>query len=98
MWIHLLATIFVVSAGFYFHVQTTEWLFLIIAILGVWITEALNTSIEFLCNRVNSEKDSMIGHAKDLAAASVLIAAIGAVMIGVIIFFPYFNLLNRELP
>jgi diacylglycerol kinase (ATP) len=33
MWIHLLATIFVVSAGFYFHVQTTEWLFLIIAIL-----------------------------------------------------------------
>lgn len=93
MWIHLLATALVVGAGFYFEVQTIEWLFLIFAISIVWMAEAFNTAIEFLCNRVSTEQDPMIGHAKDLAAAAVLIASIGAAIIGIMIFLPYIQAL-----
>ena len=70
--IHLLATIVVVGLGFYFDVSKTDWIFLTIAIAGVWITEALNTSIEMLCDHVTQEIHPLIGKSKDVAAGAVL--------------------------
>lgn len=89
MWIHLLATIVVIGGGFYFQVTKLDWMFLIIAIMVVWITEAINTAIEFLCNYVSPELQPLIGKTKDIAAAAVLISAIGASILGLIIFKPY---------
>jgi len=89
--IHLLATLVVISAGCYFPLPPSEWLWLVLAIAGVWVTEALNTSLEFLTDLVSPDYHPLAGHAKDVAAAAVLISAIAAVLIGLLIFLPYLS-------
>ena len=87
--IHLLATGLVIAAGFAFHVTRGEWTALALAIGIVWIAEGANTAIEILADRITRERDDQIGHAKDVAAGAVLLAAIIAALIGVIILGPH---------
>lgn len=87
-WIHLAATITTVTAGIILRLPPPDWCWIVIAITVVWIAEALNTAIEFLCDATTTEFHPLIGKAKDLAAAAVLFAAIGATTIGVIVFLP----------
>jgi diacylglycerol kinase (ATP) len=88
-WIHFFATIVVVATGFIFDVSRAEWCWLIMAIISVWSAEALNTAFEFLADVASPEFHPLVKKAKDVAAGAVLIAAIGAVAIGLIIFGPY---------
>lgn len=76
-------------AGFLFQVTVIEWIMLIFAIAIVFIAEALNTAIELLCDFVSPDYQELIKKTKDVAAGAVLIAAMGAAIIGVIIFLPY---------
>jgi len=87
--IHLLATILAILLGYYLRIKQAEWIFITIAIILVWITEAINTSLELLANLVSKEHDDLIGRAKDVAAGAVLISAIGSVIIGILVFIPY---------
>ena len=87
-WIHFAATLAVVAAGFWFAVSGVEWLALILAIALVWCTEALNTAFEALCDVASPEHHPMVKRAKDIAAAAVLIATIGAVAVGLVVFGP----------
>ena len=87
--VHLLATLLVCAAGFYFGLERMEWLWLIVAMVLVWSAEAFNTALEQLANVVHPERHPGIGRAKDVAAAAVLIAALGAAVIGVLVFAPY---------
>lgn len=59
-----------------------------IAIATVWSAEAANTAVEFLADRITLEKDPLIGRAKDVAAASVLLASLGAIAVGIVILGP----------
>lgn len=86
--IHLLATILVVAGGFYFHLSASEWCISILAIASVLAAEAFNSAIEDLTDLVSPDHHPLAGHAKDLAAGAVLITAIGAAIIGFIVFFP----------
>lgn len=88
-WIHLFATLVVICVGLYFKVSGLEWALLLFAIIIVWLAEALNTAVEFLGDSITTEQHSLIGKAKDIAAGGVLIAAIGAVLIGIIVFGSY---------
>lgn len=88
-WIHLAATVTVVVAGFGFAIPRGEWLWLIVAIVMVWTAEALNTAIELLCDVASPEFHPLVKQAKDVAAAAVLIAALGAAAIGALIFVPH---------
>ena len=88
--IHLIAIICVVFLGFYMSISKTEWLFLILTMSAVVCLEIVNSAIESLCNKVTKENDPLIKLAKDMAAGSVLIAAISSVIIGCIIFIPKF--------
>jgi diacylglycerol kinase (ATP) len=85
-WIHLMMTFFATISGFLFKIYPMEWMMLILAIVAVWVAEGLNTAIECLGDSVSSQYHPLIGKAKDVAAGAVLIAAAGAVAIGVIIF------------
>ncbi|MGB3075300.1 MAG: diacylglycerol kinase family protein [Chitinophagales bacterium] len=87
--IHILAAMLVSALGFYFHLMRMEWLLLIFAIGLVLITEYLNTAVEKLTDMVAPEFDERAGIVKDISAGAVLIAALTAVAIGVIVFFPY---------
>jgi diacylglycerol kinase (ATP) len=88
-WVHAAATIGVVSAGMFFSVTATQWCFLILAIVAVWVAEALNTAVEFLCDVTSPTFHPIVKKSKDVAAGAVLLAAIGAVAIGLVIFVPY---------
>ena len=87
-WIHAFATILVVLAGFYFHLAPAEWCWIVLDMTSVWTAEALNTAFELLCDATTHEFHPLIGQAKDVAAGGVLLAAIGALTIGLIIFLP----------
>ena len=89
-WIHCVATIIVILTGILLNLTRIEWAIIVIVMLLVWITEAVNTSIEFLCDLVSPEYNLLIEKAKDVAAGAVLISAIGSVIIGIIIFYPKF--------
>lgn len=87
-WIHAAATVVVISLGAYLHVTRADWCWIILAMMSVWTTEALNTAFEFLTDVVSPEFHPLAEKAKDVAAGAVLIAAIGSVFIGVIVFAP----------
>ncbi len=58
------------------------------AIALVWVTEALNTAIEFLADAAVPDPHSLIKHAKDVAAGAVLLASVAATVIGALVFLP----------
>jgi len=88
--VHLLATIVVISAGFYFKIDANDWLFLCFAIGLVITAEALNTSIEKLVDLLHPQNHQQAGLVKDLAAAGVLVASIVSVIIAALVFVPKF--------
>lgn len=64
------------------------WLDLVIIIILVLILELVNTSIEALVDLVSPEIREKAKLAKDVAAATVLVASIGSIIIGVLLFLP----------
>lgn len=88
-WVHAVATIAVLAAGFFFGVSTSEWCFLILLIMAVWVAEALNTAFEFLCDVASPEFHPLVKKSKDVAAGAVLLSAMGAAAVGLIIFIPH---------
>ena len=52
----------------------------------VWSAESFNTALESLGDVASSEHHPKIARAKDVAAGAVLIAAIGASVVGVLVF------------
>lgn len=91
--IHMLATAVVLIAAWGLDVNRQDWLWLILAIALVWISEAFNTAFEHLCNVVSPEYSQSVKRAKDIAAGAVLVAAIAAALIGIIVFTPYIQAL-----
>ena len=88
-WIHLVATVAVVITGLCFRLSLSEWAITVLVIGGVWITEAINTAIERLCDHVTPQRHPDIARIKDVAAGAVLLAAITAVIAGICIFLPH---------
>lgn len=85
-WIHLLATIVVVSAGIAFEVSRLEWCVLVLSMAMVWVAEAINTAIEFAIDLVSPEYHELAKKSKDVAAGAVLLAAFASVAVGALIF------------
>lgn len=94
--IHALATVLVVAAGALMRISPAEWALIVLAIVSVWATEALNTSIEFLVDLASPELHPLAAKAKDVAAGAVLVAATGSLIVGVLVFGPHvLQLLGR---
>ena len=83
---HAGATVLVVGLGFYLDLNHLEWALVALASAAVWSAELLNTAIEALTDLVSPEYHPLAGKAKDIAAGAVLLAAIGAVVVGLIVF------------
>ena len=86
--IHLVATAGVIGAGFFFRIDSGEWIAVVLAIGMVIAAECFNSAIETLADAVHPERHPLVGRAKDIAAGGVLMAAIAAVVIGFIVFGP----------
>ena len=85
------ATIAVIMtvAGFYFGINRYEWLIQILVFGLVLGIEGLNTAVEKIADFVHPEFHERIGFIKDIAAGAVFFAALTAIAIGCIIYFPY---------
>jgi diacylglycerol kinase len=77
-----------VLAGLYFKIERTEWLVMTLVAALVLSAEAMNTAVEFVVDLVSPDYHPLAGKAKDVAAAAVLLAAFGAIIVGLIIFLP----------
>ncbi|HEX8516191.1 MAG TPA: diacylglycerol kinase family protein [Bacteroidia bacterium] len=87
-WIHLFAAVFVIFLAVYLRITSNEWCWIIIAVSMVFLAELFNTAIEYLSDIVSPNLHPQIKKVKDVAAAAVLIAALGAAVIGMTIFLP----------
>lgn len=94
--LHLLVTILVLVVSYFLRIEKTEVLFLFFAILLVLALEMVNTTIEAIIDLMTSEWQEKARLAKDIAAATILLAAVGAVVIGIIIFSPYILLITNH--
>ncbi len=66
-----------------------EWVFLIITISLVILLEIINSAIERITDVLKPRINSYVKEIKDIMAAGVMLASIAAVIIGLIIFWPY---------
>lgn len=87
--IHLVVGIAVLLAGYFFRISKYDWIAVVLCVALVISLEAVNTALEYLTDLVSPEYHPLAGKAKDVAAAAVLIAAMGAVVVGLLIFVPY---------
>lgn len=87
--VHLAAAIAVIALGAILQISKAEWLVIILCIGLVLITEILNTAIEWLVDMVSPQRNEKAGKIKDIAAASVLMAALVALVVGIVVFVPY---------
>ena len=85
MKIHLFATVAVITLAFVLEVSRGEFAVLVLTCALVMSLELVNTAIERLADKVSPEYSLIVKAAKDCAAGAVLIAAIAAVVIGVLI-------------
>lgn len=81
--------VLVLLLGLYFQVTSLEMVILVIAILLVILSEMINTSLEEMVNLITNEHRKEARIAKDVAAGMVLVAAVGTIIIGSLIFTPY---------
>ncbi|MEK7086263.1 MAG: diacylglycerol kinase family protein [Patescibacteria group bacterium] len=87
--IEIICAVLALTFGFYLGLSPLEFVLIIFAIMSVLATEALNTALEELCDKFQPTHDPHIKKIKDLAAAAVLIASVGALAIGLLVFIPH---------
>ena len=85
--IHLTAVLVVVIFNAMARLSVVHWCIEILCCMVVIGLELVNTALEQACDAITVERERRIGHAKDAAAGAVLVAAIGSVIIAVLIFF-----------
>ena len=88
--LHAVATVVVIGLGFYSGLSRLEWALVALAVACVWAAELMNTAIEALTDLVSPAYHPLAGKAKDVAAGAVLLAALGALVVGALVFIPHF--------
>lgn len=86
--IQIVAAILVVIAAIILKVSAIEMAILGLTIFLVFAFEVMNTSIEKLADLYTMEYNLKVKVIKDTAAGAVSLVALGAVIVGVIIFGP----------
>lgn len=88
MRVHFFAAFVVMIASTFFRISLLEWCIVLFCIGSVIAAELINTSIEINVDLVMPERNERAGHAKDMAAAAVLVVSFVSALIGCIIFLP----------
>jgi len=83
--VHLFFTAAVIAAGLALRVNLQEWCVLLLCITGVLAAELFNTALESLARAITDQMDPHVGSALDIGSAAVLVAAVGAAVVGTII-------------
>jgi len=88
--IQTVIAIIVIGLALYLGIAGFEWLLILTIIGAVLSFEVFNSTVEKMLDFIHPEDDSKIKVIKDISAAAVFIASLMAIIIGLIIFIPYF--------
>jgi diacylglycerol kinase len=87
-WIHAVATVLVLLLASWLQLPLRDWAVLIVTIAIVWTAEFLNTALEIVVDIASPDMHPLAKIGKDVGAASVLIAALAAVVVGLLLLGP----------
>lgn len=83
---HFMAAAVVLIAAVFFKFTALEFVGLLLCFAIVIALELVNTSLEVLIDYAWPERHAMIGRAKDVAAAAVMLAAAATAVVGILLF------------
>lgn len=86
--IHLSIAIVVVIVGIVLNLNVGEWAVIGLTMGFVFVAEMFNTVIEAIIDLVTEEYHPLAKQAKDVAAGAVLVAAMTAIVVGLLILGP----------
>ncbi|PIP63423.1 diacylglycerol kinase [Candidatus Roizmanbacteria bacterium CG_4_9_14_3_um_filter_33_18] len=86
--IHLFLSLISIIFGFYLKISSFEFLLIVFLITVGLAIETINTAIEETTDAIDTKIREDIKIAKDVAAAAMLIYAIGTTVIALMIFVP----------
>ncbi len=84
--VHFFVAIAVVAAAAVLRVDRYEWCLLVLCIAGVVTAEMFNSALESMAKAVTGQSDPHLGNSLDIGSAAVLVASVGASIVGAIIF------------
>jgi len=93
---HFLASLLLLLAALFLKVSALEFTLLTISICFVLFAELVNTSLEAIVDLISPDYHPLAKIAKDVAAGGVLVAAIGAAVMGYLILSKYIFPVYRE--
>jgi diacylglycerol kinase (ATP) len=86
--IHIAAAILATILGVILRISLTEWAIVVVLFVMVLAAEMVNTVVEALVDMVTQDFHPLAKVAKDVAAGVVLLTAVGAVIVGLLVFLP----------
>lgn len=84
--VHFFIAAAVVVAGVVLRVDLVEWCVLLLCIAGVLTAEMFNSTLESMAKAITGESDPHLGNSLDIGSAAVLVASIGAAVVGTLVF------------
>lgn len=93
MIIIFIATVVAVFFGFYFQINSNEWLFIIFICGAIAACETINSSIEAAVDLITTQYSPLARIAKDTASSATLILCVVALIGAFIIFLPKIGVL-----
>jgi diacylglycerol kinase len=87
-WIHSIVALAVIALGSWLGLPPRDWAVLVLAIAMVFTAEFINTSIEAVVDLASPVHHPLAKVGKDVGAAAVLVAALAAILIGLLILGP----------
>ncbi len=87
-WIQIAVTAAILAVSFWLQLDARDWAVILLITAVVFITEFLNTAIEVVVDLASPQVHPLAKVAKDVGAGAVLLAAVAAVLIGLLILGP----------
>ncbi|HMB65812.1 MAG TPA: diacylglycerol kinase family protein [Patescibacteria group bacterium] len=85
-----LAALLILVLAFYLRISSGEWLAVIFAIALVLTMEMINSAVERITDVLKPRINGYVKEIKDIMAGAVMLASVTALIIGLIVFLPYF--------
>ncbi|MDO8668550.1 MAG: diacylglycerol kinase family protein [bacterium] len=83
------ASLLVIILGIYFGINHLEWILLTLVMALVLVVEVTNSAVERITDVLKPRINSYVKEIKDIMAAAVLLSSAAAVIVGLLVFWPY---------
>ncbi len=87
-WIHAVVTTLVVLLALWLRLPLQDWAILFLTIAMVWTAEFINTALEAVVDLASPQQHPLAKVGKDVGAAAVLLAAMAAILVGLLLLGP----------